>query len=112
MVLMEKKKTATTAVVTEAAAQAALRRGPARDLSPEEERIIRMRLGASPARATPLERAAPPRSDLEIELLAYELEAYLRRRDALGVAPAVARAPAPQPSRTKEKIVRALRKKT
>ena len=110
---MKTKKTATVAVLTEAAAQAALRRGPARVLTPEEDRVVRMRLGASPARAAPLERAAPARGDLEIELLAYEIEAHLRWRElaAAAAAPTLARAAAPRPSRTKEKIVRALRRK-
>ncbi|MGC4001415.1 MAG: hypothetical protein QM767_29730 [Anaeromyxobacter sp.] len=111
---MQTKKTGTTAVVTEAAAQAALRRGPVRELAADEERVMRMRLGAALPRAAPLERAAPPRSDLEIELLSYEIEAFLRRREAQAeAAPApVARRAAPQPSRTKEKILRALRKKS
>lgn len=108
MAAMETKKKS-TAVVTEATAQAALRRGPARTLTAEEERVLRMRVGASPARTAPLERAAPERSDLEIELLSYEIEAYMkwRAREAER-APA---APAAMPSRTKEKIIRALRKK-
>jgi hypothetical protein len=100
------------AVVTEGAAQAVLRRGTARELTPEEERVMRMRLGASPPRSAPLERAAEGPSDLEIELRALEIEAYLRwkARQEQGSLP---RAPAtlPLPSRTKEKIVRALRKK-
>jgi hypothetical protein len=108
---METKKTS-TAVVTEATAQAALRRGPAQTLTAEEEKVLRMRLGAAPARTAPLERAAEPRSDLEIELLSYEIEAYMKWR-ALKPAPARTRAlPAAVPSRTKEKIVRALRKKS
>lgn len=74
---------------------------------------MRMRLGASPPRSAPLERAAEGPSDLEIELYAAEIEAYMRwkaheaersGRARAAVAPAV-------PSRTKEKIVRALRKK-
>ena len=43
-----------TAVVTEATAQAALRRGPAQELAPDEERALRMRLGAPPPRGRPL----------------------------------------------------------
>ncbi len=96
-------------VVTEGAAQAALRRAPAKELSPEEEKVMRMRLGASPPRDAPLERVAEGLDDLEIDIQAAEIEAYMRwrareeeRRE---------RAPAPRPSRTKEKIVRALRKK-
>lgn len=110
---METKKRS-TAVVTEGAAQGALRRGPARELAPEEERVMRMRLGASVPRTAPLERAAEARTDLEIELLSYEVEAYLKWKSRAGAATAPApraRIATPQPSRTKEKIVRALRKK-
>lgn len=111
---METKKKS-TAVVTEAGVQAALRRGPAKELAAEEERVMRMRLGASPPRTAPLERAAEPKSDLEIELLSYEIEAYLKWKARVGEPVATpaprARVAAPQPSRAKEKIVRALRKK-
>ena len=98
-------------VVTEGAAQALLRRAPAKELSPEEEKVMRMRLGASPPRTARLERAGEGITDLEIEIQAAEIEAYMRwkaREQAL-TAPA---APRPQPSRSKEKIVRALRKLT
>jgi hypothetical protein len=98
--------------VNEAAAQAALRRGPTRELAPDEERVMRMRLGASPPRATPLERVAAPYTDLEIEVLAVEIEAHLRWKEHQAtVAARAATRVAPQHSRTKEKIVRALRKK-
>ncbi len=104
---MQKTKTATV-VVTERAAQAALRRGPTTDLTPEEERVMRMRLGAAPARTATLERVAANRTDLEIELLAAEIEAHLRYREHRATQ---ARAVSPQPSRSKEKIIRALRRK-
>lgn len=98
--------------MTEGAAQAALRRGPARDLTPEEERVMRMRLGASPPRTATLERAGEGLTDLEIEVYAAEIEAYMKwkawQEERAGHARA---APSPIPSRTKEKIVRALRKK-
>ncbi len=104
---MQTKKTATV-VATEPAAQAALRRATTRELTPEEERVMRMRLGASPPRAAPLQRSARARTDLEIELLAAEIEAHLRWREHRArQAPAVS----PQPSRSKEKIIRALRRK-
>lgn len=107
---MQTKKTASV-VATEAAAQAALRRRATRELTPEEERVMRMRLGAVPPRTAELERGAAARSDLEIELLAAEIEAHLRWREhQRGLASA--RAVAPRSSRAKEKIVRALRKKT
>jgi hypothetical protein len=107
---MVTKRKSAAGVVTEGAAQAALRRGPARELSPEEDKVLRMRLGAAPARAAPLERAAEGLTDLEIEVYAAEIEAYMKwkaRQDP--VAPVSPRA---QPSRTKERIVRALRKLT
>jgi hypothetical protein len=111
---METKKKGTTAVVTEGSAQAALRRGPARELTPEEERVMRMRLGAAPPRGAPLERSAEGLSDLEIEVLSYEIEAYMRWREHQGRATETAPARPPSgtaPSRAKEKIIRALRKK-
>jgi len=114
---METKKTSRVAVVTEGSAQAALRRGPATTLLPEEERVLRMRLGASPPRTAPLQRSVEDLSDLEIELLSYEIEAFMKARaraeEAAGAAVtgSVHRA-VPTISRTKEKIVRALRKKS
>jgi hypothetical protein len=99
------------AVVTEGAAQSVLRRGAARELTADEERVMRMRLGASPPRTAPLERVVEGPSDLEIEVLAAEIEAYMRWKARGEDAPA-SRPAAAAPSRTKEKIVRALRKKT
>jgi hypothetical protein len=108
---MQTKKTA-AAVVTEPAAQAALRRGATTELTAEEERVMRMRLGASPARATPLEKVAAGRTDLEIELLAAEIEAHLRFREhRAAVARTADATKVPGPSRAKEKIIRALRRK-
>ena len=110
MTALETKKNGTAMVVTEAAAQAALRRGPARRLDADEERVLRIRLGATLPRTAPLERTAEPLTDLEIEVLSYELEAYMKWRAR---RPATARAAVqPRASRTKEKIVRALRKKS
>jgi hypothetical protein len=115
-------KTATS-VVTEGAAQAALRRGPARELSAEEEKVMRMRLGAALPRTSELERAdGDLPEDLALELAAMQIEAWMRWKEHLATVRAPARAPAAaparaptrpaaQPSRTKEKIVRALRKK-
>jgi hypothetical protein len=69
-----------------------------------------MRLGASLPMTARLERIATA-TDAEIDLLAIEIEAFLAGR-ARATAPAAA-APraAPAASRTKEKIVRALRRK-
>ncbi len=95
-------------VVSEGAAQAVLRRGAARELAPDEEKVMRMRLGASPPRGEPLERVGQGLAETEIELLSYEIEAFLklRRRRARPAGPA------PTTSRAKQKIIRALRKKT
>ena len=106
---MQTKKTATV-VASEAVAQAALRRGATLELTPEEERVMRMRLGAVPPMSALLERSAGAGTDLEIELLAAEIEAHLRLREhrqGYAAAPGIA----PRPSRGKEKIIRALRKK-
>jgi hypothetical protein len=115
----EKRKSprSSGAVVTEAAAQAALRRGQARELSPEEEKVMRLRLGATPPATTSLEWTEEELSeDLQIELQAMQIEAWMKWKAHLAAqqAPrpaAVRTAPAPRPSRTKEKIIRSLRRK-
>jgi len=102
-----------TAVVTEQAAQALLRRGPARGLGGTEENVVRMRLGASLPLSARLDRIAVA-TDVEIEVLAYEIEAWLHAKQDVGGSEAVTLAPpraTPAASRAKEKIVRALRKK-
>ena len=104
-----------TAVVTEQAAQALLRRGPARGLGGAEEKVVRMRLGASLPLSARLDRIAVA-TDAEIEVLAYEIEAWLHAKENARPGAAVKlagprHAPAPAASRAKEKIVRALRKK-
>ena len=103
--------------VTESTVQGTLRRGPAPALAADEERAIRMRVGAALPRSAPLERKGAGNEDLEIELLAMEIELYMKMRDQL-VAHAARRAaeakavPAPAgASRAKDKIVRALRAK-
>lgn len=99
-------------VVTEGGAQSVLRRGPTTDLAPEEEKVVRMRLGASPPRSAPLERAGRGVTDLEIEVLALEIEAWMKRKAHFAEREERARAVVPGPSRAKEKIIRALRKKS
>lgn len=107
MAAMPTKRNAGTGVVTEAGAHAALRRTPARELSPEEDKVMRMRLGAAPPRAAPLERISEGSDDLEIEVRAAEIEAWMKWK----ARRAERTAPAPAPSRAKEKIIRALRRK-
>ncbi len=106
---MQGKKRAATAVITESVAQAALRRGSVSALEAEEEKVMRMRLGAALPLSARLERIAAA-TDAEIEILAYEIEAFLHMR---GRGPRAAQASAPPPgtSRVKEKILRALRRK-
>jgi hypothetical protein len=79
------KKRSSTAVVTEGQAQAALRRGAVRALGKDEESVLRMRLGASLPRSAPLVRVETL-SDADIEVLSYEIEAYLALRER-GLAP-------------------------
>jgi hypothetical protein len=104
-------------VVSEGAAQAALRRGPARELSAEEEKVMRMRLGAALPRTADLEWTAEELSeDQQIELQAMQIEAWMKWKAHLAAQRAPARTETrpvhtPRPSRTKEKIVRALRRK-
>jgi hypothetical protein len=108
---MNAKRKTGAVVVAEGAAHAVLRRGAARELEPDEEKVMRMRLGAAPARTASLERIGQGHPDLEIELLAYEIEAFMKLREGRGCDVTRRGAPDPQPSRTKEKIIRALRKK-
>ncbi|GEJ59469.1 hypothetical protein AMYX_42100 [Anaeromyxobacter diazotrophicus] len=97
-------------MVTEQAGQSALRRGAAPELDATEERALRMRLGASLPLSARLERIAVA-TDAEIELLAYEIEGFLKLKARRASAAAPARTATPTASRTKEKIVRALRRK-
>ncbi len=121
---MDEKRRSTRsrhAVVTEAAAQAALRRGQARELTPEEDKVMRLRLGATPPASTTLEWTEEELSeDLQIELQAMQIEAWMKWKAHLAaqrapraatVRAAPATAPAQRPSRAKEKIIRALRRK-
>ena len=117
----EKRKSGRSggAVVTEAAAQAVLRRGQARDLTSEEEKVMRLRLGATPPATTTLEWTEEALSeDLQIELQAMQIEAWMKwkahlaaQRAPRSAAVRAVPAPSPRPSRAKEKIVRALRRK-
>jgi hypothetical protein len=113
---MAEKRKSRTAVISEGAAQAVLRRAVAPELSSEEEKVMRMRLGATPPRTAQLERTVEGDVELEIELRAIEIEAFMKWKAHLAETAAprteARAAPAARPghSRTKEKIVRALRK--
>jgi hypothetical protein len=115
---MVTKKKAGVGVVSEGGAHAVLRRGPARELSAEEEQVMRMRLGASPSRTAPLERSYQPLTDLEIEVRAVEIEAWMKMKARRAERSKADAEPEPAPARTmptssraKEKIIRALRRK-
>jgi hypothetical protein len=109
---MTKKKTA-QATVTESSAQAVLRRRGARQLAADEEKVLRMRLGASLPRKGEIEWMGTADEELALELRALEIETYLKLRahQTRRVAATATRAAAPTTSRTKDKIVRALRRK-
>ncbi len=111
---MRKKTTGTT--VTEASAQAVLRRGGGRKLEATEERVMRMRLGASVPRTAEIEWMGTADEELEIELRAIEIETWMKMRahqarQAAKSRTAPARAAAPAPARAKDKIIRALRRR-
>jgi len=108
---MEMKRKSAVGIAREGEAQARLRRGPARTLSTEEEKVLRMRLGASPPPHAALQRSAEVETDLDIELRAAEIEMYLRWKARQEQGDDARRAAVPKPSRAKEKIVRALRRK-
>ena len=105
---MTRKKTAET-TVTEASAQAVLRRRGASRLAAVEEKVLRMRLGAALPRKSEIEWMGTESEELAIELRALEIETYLKFRahQVRRAAPAAA----PSSTRTRDKIVRALRRK-
>ena len=108
---MTKRKTAGT-TVTEASAQAVLRRRGATKLAAVEERVLRMRLGAALPRRGEIEWMGTESEELAIELKALEIETYLKLRahqahQARRATPTVASST----SGTKDKIVRALRRR-
>jgi len=105
--MMKKKTVGTT--VTESSAQAMLRRSGARQLAADEEKVLRMRLGASLPRKGEIEWMGTADEELAIDLHAIEIETYLKLR--AHQTRRVVTAAAPTTSRTKDKIVRALRRK-
>ena len=105
--MMKKKTVGTT--VTESSAQAMLRRSGARQLAADEEKVLRMRLGASLPRKGEIEWMGTEDEELSFELRALEIETYLKMR--AHQTRRVVTAAAPTTSRTKDKILRALRRK-
>lgn len=76
----------------------------------EDEKVLRMRHGVGVAKDAPLARHGEGDQDLQDELLLMEME-LLRAYRAHQKQQAQAQKVAPRQSRTKDKIVRALRKK-
>ena len=105
---MERKAGTSTAAVTAVEVRAAM--GKARTLSSEEEKGLRMRYGIQEELGAPLPRASGGNAELEDELtlIQMQLTRAFRAQQAQGGGRS---AVAPGASRTKDKIVRALRKK-
>lgn len=114
---MERKAGSST--VTAKEVKASLSR--ARTLTQEEEKVTRMRHGAGADLSAPLPRAAGGNAELEDELLLLEMQLMKAMRARTGQTATAARTPPAakaasrvSPSavnKTKDKIVRALRKK-
>lgn len=84
----------------------------AKGMASDEEKVVRMRYGAKVAVSAPLERHGAGNQELQDELLVLEMQ-LLRsfRQHQKQTQKAAATTVTAQPSRAKEKIVRALRKK-
>jgi len=117
---MERRGLGSTATVEGKQIREALGRSQTSSrLDSEEERALRMRHGAAVELSTPLPRAAGPNAELADELTLIEMQ-LLRAMRAHGREPGPrgsehrvqpARAATMASSPTKDKIVRALRKK-
>lgn len=106
---MQRKGTQVREVVEAREVGAALAK--ARSVASEDEKVLRMRYGASVPKDAPLARHGEKDQDLADELLLMEMEllrAYRAHQKQMAAAAQRAQA---RPSRTKDKIVRALRKK-
>jgi hypothetical protein len=79
-----------------------------RTLPSEDERVLRMRFGASVRDAERLDQHGEGNAELQDELLLMEMGLLRAHRQHQKQK---AQSAAPRPSRAKEKIVRALRKK-
>ncbi|MHB8419299.1 MAG: hypothetical protein ACYDCL_14575 [Myxococcales bacterium] len=100
----KKQSTERTVAVSPARLRAATRKGT---LAPEEERVLRMRHGAGAAADEPLARMGQQHPVARARLDEIELAAFRAMGHIYGVDQAQA-----QPSKAKEKIVRALRRKS
>jgi hypothetical protein len=106
---MERKLGGSTAAVAAAEVNAAL--GRVRTLSSEEERALRMRYGGKTDLGGPLPQAAAGNEELQDELLLIEMQLMKAWRSRLGMSVVNGKVVHAQPSKAKDKIVRALRKK-
>jgi hypothetical protein len=108
---MERKVSGST-TVTAKEIKVALEK--ARTLAPEEEKVLRMRHGAGAAsKSAPLPRAAGQNEELGDELLLIEMQLMKAMRERTGQVKTASNKPqtAASAKATKEKIVRALKKK-
>ena len=106
---MSTKSASTTLTATQV--QQAMAR--TQSLTSEEEKVVRMRTGAAVDRKAPLARKAAEGTEAADELLVMEMEilrAFRQHQAKLGAKKAP-EARTTTEGRTKEKIVRALRKK-
>ncbi|HEX8825166.1 MAG TPA: hypothetical protein VF794_34935 [Archangium sp.] len=106
------RKVGSSTTVTSKEVKVALEKS--RTLSAEEEKVLRMRHGAGAAsKSAPLPRAAGNNEELGDELLLIEMQLMKAMRERLGQTKSASNKPkaATAASATKEKIVRALRKK-
>lgn len=79
-----------------------------RTLASEEEKVLRMRYGSKVVEKAPLTRHGEGNAELQDELLLMEMQLLRGMRQH---QKQLAQRAAPQPSRAKDKIVRALRKR-
>jgi adenylosuccinate synthase len=103
---MQRKGTEVREVVEAREVGAALAKS--KTIASEDEKVLRMRYGVGVAKQEKLARHGEGNTELQDELLLMEMEllrAYRQHQKQL------AQRAAPRPSREKEKIVRALRKK-
>ena len=106
------RKVGSSTTVTSKEVKVALEKS--RTLSSEEEKVLRMRHGAGAAsKSAPLPRAAGNNEELGDQLLLIEMQLMKAMRERTGQTKSASNKPkaAAAASATKDKIVRALRKK-
>ncbi|KFA86793.1 MULTISPECIES: hypothetical protein [Archangium] len=106
------RKVGSSTTVTSKEVKAALEK--TQTLTAEEEKVLRLRHGAgAPSKSAPLPRAAGNNEQLGDELLLIEMQLMKAMRERTGQARSASKpkAAATGTNATKDKIVRALRKK-